>query len=258
MSSALPPLDLHAHIDVGIAPDEVRSLGAAVFVATRSLGEARVALKRRDNLLTWGVGCHPGVASSHNTFDSFEFQSLIGEAAFVSEFGLDGTAKVPAERQLQTLRLALDVLADQPRITSLHSHRATHELLDELARRTLRGVVLHWWQGDEAATERAVELGCYFSVNAAMFRRPQVVRSIPSERLLTETDHPYGDRAAPPPRRPGNVLAVEYAIARIRDITPDEVRHLAWRNLDCLVRDTDCGHLLPRRIRSYLIAAGSA
>lgn len=90
-----------------------------------------------------------------------------------------------------------------------------------------------------------------------MFRRPQVVRNIPPERLLTETDHPYGDRTAPPPRRPGNVLAVEYAIARIRDIRPDEVRHLVWRNLDCLVRDIDCGRLLPRRIRSYLIAAGS-
>jgi len=257
MTSALPALDLHAHIDVDIPADQLRSLGAVVFAATRSLGEARTVLQRQDDLIVWGVGSHPGMARSHSSFDPASFRALIGQTAFVSEFGLDLGAKVPLERQLMTLRGARDVLADRPRITSLHSYRATDQLVDELADRPVPGVVLHWWRGSRAATKRAVDLGCYFSLNAAMFRRPALLRHMPLDRLLTETDHPYGDRAGPEPHRPGNVLAVEHAIARLHGLQPDEVRRIMWRNLDRLVRETGCGRLLSRRIRSYLIVAGS-
>jgi TatD DNase family protein len=257
MRSALPPLDLHAHIDAGIPPDELR-LGAVVFAATRSLAEARAVLQRQDDLVVWGVGSHPGVARSHSSFNPAAFRGLIGQTAFVSEFGLDGGAKVPIERQVQTLRDALDVLAGEPRITSLHSYRATDRLLDELTVRHVPGVVLHWWLGSQDAARRAVDLGCYFSLNAAMFRRPGPLRHIPVERLLTETDHPYGDRAGPEPHRPGNVLAVEHGIARMHSLEPDAVRRAMWRNLDRLVRETNCGRLLSRQIRSYLIVGGSS
>lgn len=256
MSSALPPLDLHAHIDPAISSVELQDLRAVVFVATRSLSEARAALRRQDGHTVWGVGSHPAIAESHNTFDVGSFRSMISESPFVSEFGLDGGATVPLERQLRTLRAALDVLVATPRVTSLHSYRATSHLLDELQTRTLNGIVLHWWQGDEVATKRAVELGCYFSVNAAMFRRAGVLRSIPRGRLLTETDHPYGDRVAPQPR-PGNVVPVEHALARMLKAEPDDIRRMIWRNFDELIRETECARLLPRRIRSYLIAAGS-
>lgn len=257
MSSALPPLDLHAHIDVHIPADDLRSLGAVVFAATRSLAEARVGLQRQDERTVWGVGSHPAMANGHKGFDATEFRKLIQQTSFVGELGLDGAAKVSLDRQLRTLRGVLEVLASEPRITSLHSYRATTQILDELTGRPIPGVVLHWWLGSVTATKRAVELGCYFSVNAAMFRRPGGLRHIPLDRLLTETDHPYGDRSGPEPHRPGNVLPVEHAIARLQGLAPDAVRQLMWRNFDRLVRETGCGHLLNRRIRSYLIVGGS-
>ena len=175
----------------------------------------------------------------------------------MSEIGLDGAATVALERQLRTLRSVFDVLDEQPRITSLHSHRATDELVTELSARALRGVVLHWWQGDDAATKRAVDVGCYFSINATMLRRPRLLKTIPRERLLAETDHPYGDRGAPQPR-PGNVLPVEHALSRVLGIDPQGVRRLIWRNFDRLVQEADCARLLPRRVRSCLIASSAS
>jgi TatD DNase family protein len=258
MSSALPPLDLHAHIDVGIRAGDVRSLDAVVFAATRSLAEARQAQERQDDLVVWGVGSHPGVASSHDSFDPVVFRALIKQTAFVSEFGLEGGGKVSLDHQLATLRDALEVLADEPRITSLHSFRATDQLLDELVLWPVRGVVLHWWLGSAAATRRAVELGCYFSINAAMLRRPGAWRHLPLDRLLAETDHPYGDRAAPGPHRPGNVLPVEHALARLHGLEPTAVRRTLWRNFAHLVDVTGCAPLLSRRIRSYLIVAAAS
>lgn len=255
MTSALPPLDLHAHIHVGISSEDVRRLGAVVFAATRSLAEAQQASGRHDDLVVWGVGSHPGLARSHTTFDPAMFSNLIARTAFVGELGLDASAKIALERQGTTLAAALDVLAETPRITSLHSYRATNEVLDALTQRPVSGVVLHWWLGSAAATQRALDLGCYFSVNAAMFRRPSVLRQIPLSRILTETDHPYGDVSGPQPQRPGNVIPVEHAVARLHGLTPDEVRRHMWANLNALVREAQCRHLLSRRISSFLIVA---
>jgi TatD DNase family protein len=91
-----------------------------------------------------------------------------------------------------------------------------------------------------------------------MFRRASILRHIPMQRLLTETDHPYGVRTGPEPRRPGNVLAIEYALARMYGLESDTVRRLMRRNLDRLVRETRCGRLLNRRIRSYLMVGAES
>ena len=254
MRSALPPVDLHAHVDPSASEDDLQSLGAVIFAATRSLSEAGTALQRQDELIVWGVGSHPGLTSSHRSFDVTTFRSLIDQTAFVSEVGLDGGTKVPLDQQLQTLRGALRVLTDTPRITSLHSYRATDRLIAALRQQPVSGVILHWWLGSVAATQEAVRLGCYFSINPAMFQRPAVLRHIPLDRLLTETDHPYGDRTGPDPRQPGNVFPVEHAIARLHGLGPGQVRRSIWRNLGRLIHDTGCSHLLSQRVRSYLIA----
>lgn len=256
MRSALPPLDLHAHVDPVAPEEDLRNLGAVIFAATRSLAEASTALRRSDAQVVWGVGAHPGVASAHQNFDPDKFRSLVERTAFVGELGLDGDTRVPLDLQLQTLREALKILAGASRITSLHSYRATDQLVGALHARPVPGVVLHWWLGGVTATERAIKLGCYFSINAAMFRHPSVLRHIPLDRLLTETDHPYGDRPGPGPHRPGNVLPVEYAIARLHRLEPADVRRKMWRNLNRLASETDGSHLLSQRIRSYLIASG--
>src|SRR6266511_5826249 len=109
MRSALPPLDLHAHIGAEVPADDLHGLRAVVFAATRSLAETRAALQRRDDLIVWGVGSHPGVTRSHHSFDPADFRTLIGQSALVSEFELDVGAKVPLERKLQTLRVALNI-----------------------------------------------------------------------------------------------------------------------------------------------------
>jgi TatD DNase family protein len=252
MRSALPPLDLHAHIDVSVPEDDLRGLGAVIFVATRSLAEAAQAIWREDETIVWGVGSHPGLARSHSSFDEAAFRSLIEHTAFVSEFGLDGKSKVDLDRQRRTLQRALTILANTPRITSLHSYGASDDLIAELEERPARGVVLHWWLGEPDTTARAVELGCYFSLNASSVRRRELLEAIPLERVLTETDHPFGDRSSAQPRLPGNVATVERALAQHHGISSEDLRRRMWMNLAQLVQETGCAALLSRRIRSYL------
>lgn len=247
--TALPPLDLHAHIEPSIKTEDLDGLDAVVFAVTRSLEEARIALARDDRTTVWGVGCHPGLVSSHAGFTTDGFAELVERSAFVGEIGIDGKSRVPLDRQRETLRSALEILLTMPRLVSLHTASATAAMIEELEATPVRGAILHWWLGDETLTTRGVELGCYFSVNAAgIARRRSLLDSIPLDRLLTETDHPFGDRRTRP-QRPGNVTPAEHAIASHHNISVEQTRRLMWHNLKNLIRQTRSGRLLPRAIR---------
>lgn len=246
---------MHAHIEADISASDLTDLGALVFAATRSLDEAERVLQRRDAWTVWGVGCHPGLVGAQKAFEVDRFAALSARTAYVSEVGLDGRSRVPMETQRTTLATVLTVLQTTPRITSIHSFAATDAVLDCLAEWRIHGAVLHWWLGDAVQTRRATDLGCFFSVNAAMLRQPDLVSPLPLDRVLPETDHPFGDRSGGRGRRPGRVDDVEQALARIHQLAPEEVRRITWRNLGELVRNTRCGMLLPRQVRVTLAAS---
>lgn len=255
MTPALPPLDLHAHVKTTIPARDLEQLGAVVFVATRSLDEFASTQRRHDAVTIWGVGCHPGVNSAQDAFDAERFASLARSTPFVSEVGLDGRSKVPMARQEQTFRAVLRVLSEHPRITSIHSSGAPGRVLDALEATPVRGAVLHWWRGTPAQTARAVRLGCWFSVNVAGVKHAADVASIPLDRILTETDHPSGDRGASEPRQPGSVAGVESALAAIHGVTDSDIRHQVWANFSQLVSEADIEPLLSGPVRRMLSAA---
>lgn len=248
----LPPIDMHAHIKPEIAPGELDALGALTFAATRTLEEAEQAIGRSDSWTVWGVGCHPGLVRAQKAFEVSRFAKLIERTSFVSEVGLDGSSRVPLSTQQETFAAILSVIQSTPRIVSVHSYSATEEVLEALTAAPNRATVLHWWLGSEEQTARAVDLGCYFSINASMVRRSEILAWLPSERVLTETDHPFGDRFVGGVRRPGNVAAVEAAIAKQTGVSTQVVRNQLWRNLGSLVGGARCGSVLPRPVRVTL------
>lgn len=251
--SRLPSLDVHAHIETSIDSSELDALNSVVFAVTRSLDEARIAVRRRDATTVWGVGCHPGLALAQKAFSAAALSKLLDDTALVGEVGLDGKSRVPMETQVTTLRSILRVLEEKHRIISVHSYGACGEVLDLLGEANLPGVILHWWLGTPTQTAAAIELGCYFSMNPAMLRNRRST-NIPLDRLLTETDHPFGDRAVGSNHRPGEVARVEDALGAIHGVSPNEVRLHSWRNLRAIVAATSVGTLLPNTIRAHLAA----
>ena len=181
-------------------------------------------------------------------------QPLIESTPLVSEVGLDGKARPAMEVQRHNFREILGVLAKTPRVTSIHSYAAIPQLLEELEAQPIRGAVLHWWLGDADQTTRAVDLGCYFSANAASVRHVRELTTIPPGRLLPETDHPFGDRFGGPDGRPGNVESVELALGRLYGLSQEELRLQMWRNLGILISGTGATSLLPRPVKVFLLS----
>lgn len=259
MAPRLPPLDLHAHINPKTHPADLERLGAVVFAATRSLDEYESVQGRRDQVTVWGVGCHPGVAQAQQEFDVERFGSLLASTAFVSEIGLDSRSKTPLDEQARVFASILSALRRAPRIASIHSAGVAGRVLDALEHTPIKGAVLHWWRGDESQTRRAIELGCWFSVNAAGTNYPNDIALIPFERILTETDHPSGDRSSASPRQPGAVDDVEQALSRVYDVDSSVIREQIWKNLVGLVEETNVHGLFPpavQRMVAYVAQTG--
>jgi TatD DNase family protein len=230
-----PPLDTHAHLASDIDGGSVRNLGAFIFAVTRSLDEFAAVSARRDLRTVWGVGVHPGLVRNIKGFDAQRFREAVRKAAFVGEVGLDGSSRVPLSDQVRAFRAVLEELQRQPRMVSIHSVGAHFQVLRELHRTPIDGVVLHWWTGSADLTEEAVRLGCYFSLPPAMMSSEEILRLVPVDRILPETDHPYGDRRAPGRKRPGGVDEVEQHIARLHVRQSRDIRVQFWKNLLALL-----------------------
>lgn len=255
MSRALPPLDLHAHVAPGVTPLALEQLGAVVFAATRSLDEFEQVRLRSDAITVWGVGCHPAVAAAQSSYDEERFASLMTETAFVSEVGLDGTARVAMDLQTHIFTSILAQTAKSPRLVSVHSKRATRRTLDIIEATGTGGVILHWWLGSGSETRRAVELGCLFSINRSMDVSRLAAAGVPLSSLLPETDHPRGNRTVHNSSQPGWTLDVEEATARTYATDAKAVRQEFWRTLTSEFDALGVAHLLPPVVQAMLAEA---
>ena len=251
----MTPLDTHAHVQPDISPSELTALNANVVAVTRSPDEYAQTLDRRDPTTTWALGCHPSLATPLKNFDPDRFRSLLKSTAVVGEIGLDGSSRVPVATQTAVLQQILEMLQGAPRVSTVHSAGATEEIVELLADTRPNGVILHWWRGDEEQTRHALTLGCYFSVNSREIDRPRVIGIVPRDRILTETDHPSGDRSERPPRRPGNMSRTVAALAEHWDVGPAEVVRQTWENWRTLCLSTGTADLLPRSFKAQMLRA---
>jgi TatD DNase family protein len=202
----------------------------------------------------WSVGCHPRKLKPQESFDEQRFSELAKRTAIVGEIGLDTGSRVPLELQLQTFRQALAIVADLPRLVSIHRYQATSLVLEELRRTSVAFPVLHWWTGTADETQEAVALGCYFSIHSAVARYSKFRTRVPPERILIESDHGYRD---PPAAIPCRVEWVEHLVGQQLGLDVKEVRRLAWQNLATIIFATDTQKLLLEPFRLILSEVSS-
>lgn len=89
--------------------------------------------------------------------------------------------------------------SSQRRVLSIHCVRAYDDallLLDRSGCARKCDCIFHWFSGSFEHLQRAIQLGCYFSVSERMFgskRGREYAKAIPLDRLLLETDAPFVD-----------------------------------------------------------------
>jgi len=104
------------------------------------------------------------------------------------------------------------------KVISLHSVRTAKQVLDIVERTGVHRTctpILHWFTGSKSEIRRAIDLGCYFSVNEQMLktlRGRSLLETVPLARLLTETDAPF-QSGADGPKAPGDIEGAVSMIA---------------------------------------------
>ena len=144
------------------------------------------------------LGFHPLLADD-SINELFLFDKLVNLTSYIGEIGLDFSREGYRSklRQLEVLSHILSILKGKNKIISVHSRRAERELLDLLIKFEIKNVIFHWYSGPVGLIQEIASQGYYFSVNEAMTiseNGKKILKFIPRDRMLTETDAPYNDR----------------------------------------------------------------
>ena len=142
------------------------------------------------------LGFHPELIGEYKKYIPLMWEKL-SKARYIGEVGLDFTDKTYQADQVSFFsELVQRCRKDENKIISIHSRKAEREVLDVLDDAFSFKAILHWYSGDESLLNRAVKMGCYFSVNGNMLKSRKIERMleiVPKNRILLETDSPFGD-----------------------------------------------------------------
>lgn len=196
-------IDFHCHLDLYPDPaavrDECERRGLYILsvTTTPSAWEKTAELALSAKRVRTALGLHPQLAQQRMT-ELPLFDEFLSSTRYVGEVGLDGSPEFRSywQSQIQTFEHILGRCCDVGgRIMSIHSRRASREVLDALEAFPKAGTpVLHWFSGSFRDLDRAVSQGCWFSVGPGMLagqRGRSLITRMPRERVVTESDGPF-------------------------------------------------------------------
>ena len=218
-------IDSHAHLndekyndDLPEVLDRARAAGVEKIVnvgideptSARALEQAT----RHNDIMYATVGLHPHEASkfTEHTIPFFDNLAADRRVIAIGETGLDFYYDhSPREQQIFSLLAHLE-LAESLKLPVVIHCRDAYPLLAELLDSRYNGsgskmrekpqLLVHCFSGTLEELEPLIALDCWFSLGGMVtfkkYDSQEVVRRIPAERLLLETDCPY---LAPVPHR---------------------------------------------------------
>ena len=202
--------DYAGRVDEVLARARAAGVGVCVSIGTelKRFPGVKAVAEAHDNV--WcSVGVHPHESEKELLDDE---AALIAEAAHpkvvaIGETGLDYYYEhSPRQPQQANFRSHIAAARQTGLPVIVHTRDADddtiHILREEMAKGAFTGLI-HCFTGTQRLADAALELGLYISVSGiATFKNSQplrdVIKSVPLDRLLVETDAPY---LAPVPHR---------------------------------------------------------
>ena len=203
-----------------------------------------VALCEKYDYIYGAVGIHPECANDLPDNWLSDVEALLSHPKIVAvgEIGLDyhWEDECPREKQKEVLIAQLELAKKHDLPVVIHDREAHGDMMDILRKYKPKGVV-HCFSGSAELAQETVKLGMYIGLGGVVtFKNArhsvEVAKTIPLDRLLTETDAPY---MAPVPMRgkrnePAFVRYVAEKAAALRGLTLAEVAAATTRNAETL------------------------
>lgn len=244
----------HSHVD---SADHFTDDREQVLVRAQEMGVTRLmvigcsldsiptalALSERYDWVYATIGIHP----TDSLQWSPETEALIRQGLenpkvrAIGEIGLDYYWKdsAPVDHMQEIFRTQIRLARELKKPIVIHdrdAHEDVVRILEEEHAEDVGGI-LHCFSADWAIAERALALGFHLGIGGTVTYKSNttvqdVVRRMPLERLVLETDDPY---LAPVPFRgkrnePGYVKYVAEFVAGLREMTVDELAAITTAN----------------------------
>lgn len=245
--NSYPIFDTHAHYD-DERFDEIRDelfyemhQNGVCGIVTCGCDEASskkvLEMAEQNDFVYAAVGIHPGNIDSGTTVEQIKSLATHQKCVAIGEIGLDYYWVDDNKReQIEVFekQILLSKELDLPII--VHDRDAHGDTMEILKKYKPKGVV-HCYSGSVEMAEEIIKLGMYIGVGGVVTfnnakKLPDVVKIIPDELLLVETDCPY---LAPVPYRgklchSGMIKYTAQKIAEIRGTTPEKIFNLTAQN----------------------------
>ncbi len=247
-------VDSHCHLDykplsgdlkVTLAKAREAGVGALLSIGTTIEGSERLPawLEREENVwCTAGIHPHETAKDAHGT-GALARLARHSKVVGLGETGLDYFYdNSPRKAQILAFRDHVRIAAETGLPLIVHTREAeadTAAVLVEAAESRVSGV-LHCFSSSRQLAETALELGFYVSIsgivtfkNAEALR--EIVRNLPLDRLLVETDAPY---LAPVPHRgqPNEPALLVHTARKVAELKGLELAALARATTDNFFR----------------------
>lgn len=185
------------------------------------------------------LGIHPD--SIDNSLDEFEkilVENVDNEKLVaIGEIGLDYYyGKDTRDMQIKYFEYQLSLAEKYDLPVVVHSRDATKDTIDCLKKYRVTGVI-HCFTGSLDTAKIYMKMGFYIGVNGVMtFKKAkidEVIKEIPLERLVLETDSPY---LTPEPYRkyknqPAYIYTIAQYLANLKGVSLEEISRITEKNI---------------------------
>lgn len=226
----LDPMRYHGEIPEVLARARAAGVVGMTVIGTRAVdSEAAAALAASEPGIVSAAGIHPNDVGHVVPGEWDRIVALVesGRVAAVGETGLDWYRDhAPRDLQREWFDRHVELAARHALPLIVHTRESIADVLEVIRGATRRGplsAILHAFTGTAAEAAEAIDLGCHLGfAGMVTFRSSaalrEVVRDVPADRLLVETDSPF---LSPEPLRgkrnePANVVHTARCVALAR------------------------------------------
>lgn len=191
------------------------------------------------------LGYHPSEANCITEEDIAELKSIVKNTekiVAIGEIGLDyHWNKDNKENQKKLFKVMLKIAEDNNLPVVIHSRDAFQDTYDILKSSNVKGDI-HCFSGNIENAKMYLDLGYYLGIGGVLtFKNTNlkdVVKIIPLERILLETDSPY---LSPEPFRgkqnaPKNIPIIASEISKLKNIPISKVSNITTKNAQKLFK----------------------
>lgn len=212
-----------------------------IMTVSQSVPDSKqsVEISRQYDWVYCAVGVHPHEADGFRSIDISSLKDLCIESKVkaIGEIGLDFFRSISSRANQETAfhaQIDLARMLDLP--MAIHIRDAATKARPILEEHGYYAGVLHCFSSDRKLAEWAVEKGFYVSFSGNITygdeKMPDVIRMIPRDKLMVETDAPF---LAPVPHRgernePAFVRVTAEALAKVLGMDPREAAELTTAN----------------------------